>query len=184
MSAGEPEPMDLRDPMPGNGSRPSLFENGLRASGMTIPLGRQPVANGGNPVRPSLPLRAFLARFCPLDQIVPAGPLLTGRRTSVVSRLLAFAAAVRHPPRRRRRRRRRGRGRAGGVLLDFVAVLLGQRRRRWRRVTLTRPAAGAHLERLRRRPTRASQTHAAAPPSSDGSAKGSYSSLRAGVPWS
>jgi hypothetical protein len=42
--------MGLRVPMPGNGSRPSLSGNGLRASGMTVPLPIRRVAGGGERV--------------------------------------------------------------------------------------------------------------------------------------
>ena len=109
VSAGEPGAMGLRVPMPGNGSRPSLSENGLRASGMTIPWVRQRVAGGGEP---ALALRG--AGF--------AGP----RREGFGSLAAGWFS------------------RDG--FLDWVARPSGQGLRRWRRVTLTRTAAGVHLE--------------------------------------
>ena len=119
VSAGEPGAMGLRVPMPGNGSRPSLSENGLRASGMTIPWVRQRVAGGGEPACDGCAARVRDAPFVRRARLTP-------RREGFGSFVAGWFSRDGFP--------------------ESVARPSGQGLRRWRRVTLTRTAAGVHLE--------------------------------------
>jgi hypothetical protein len=128
--AGEPGAMDLRFPMLGNGSRialpPSPFGFGVtsRASGMTIPLVRRPVA--GACERALVVRRAHASGVRRSDRstgsIPPCGT--APHHHEGFLRLAACGSKV--------------------VFPETVARPSGQNPRRWRRVTRTRTAAGAH----------------------------------------